>query len=303
MTDARAATALLLVSAAVGVAATQPVLASAVHGAKEREDVYPLPPPAQLHVATLGWDATTVDLLWAQLLVEYGSHFQEHRDMTVIPNYVDAIVELEPKYKPLYRYVDTMLAYRPLLGTESDVRLARAYLERGRAELPDDPRVCLQYGEFLAFIAPSFLKDPAESERWRHDGAEALGQAVLLGADAERALTAATVLSRTGGTEEAVDYLKRAYAFTEHPSMRAVHDAIGKRLAELQASQLVEEADRTSQEITGRWQRELPFLDRDQYLLLGPLSDPARCAGFDAAGDQACARDWDDVTAAKPPSP
>jgi hypothetical protein len=294
--DARAATALLLISAAVGVAATQPVLADAAHGAKEREDVYPLPPPAQLHVATLGWDATAVDLLWADMLVEYGAHWQQHREMTVIPNYVDAILELEPKYRPVYRYVDTLLAYRPLQGTEDDARRARAYLERGRAELPDDPRVCLQYGEFVAFIAPSFLKDPAESDRWRHDGAEALAQAVLLGADAERALTAATVLSRTGGTQEAVDYLRRAYAFTEHPSMRAVHDAIGKRLAELQSSQLIEEADRTSQEIDGRWQRELPFLDRDQYLLVGPLMDPARCAGFDAARDPACARDWDDVT-------
>jgi tetratricopeptide (TPR) repeat protein len=274
---------------------TQPVLATAAHDAKEHVEVYPFPPPAQLHVATLGWDAAAVDLIWSDLLVEYGTHWQQHREMTDIPNYVNAIIALDPKFAPIYHYVDTLLAYRPLLGTEADVRLARAYLERGKAELPDDVKTWMEYGEFLAFIAPSFLHDPAEVDRWRRDGAEGIAHAVLLGADAERALTAATLLTQAGQSDEAVDYLERAYAFTEHPSMRAIHDAIGKRLAALQSTRIADEADRAARAVDERWQQEWPFLDRDHYLLLGPRPDAARCAGVAASDDPSCGRDWDAI--------
>ncbi len=286
------AVALLFAVAVLGVAYTQPRLASMVHTVKQ-DDVYALPPPVELHAATLGWDAAAVDLLWAKLLVEYGVHWSEHREFTDVSNYVDAMLELEPDYAPVYKFIDTMLAYRPLQGTEDDVRKARAYLERGTRERASDPSVWLEYGQFLAFIAPSFLRDQAEREAWRKAGASAMGRAVELGADAERAMTAASLLSRAGATEEATRYLERAYAFTEHPSMREVHDAIGRSLAALHANAIRDDADRAEQAFNERWQRELPFLSRGRYLLLGPVIDIARCSGLAAATDRPCDRDWD----------
>jgi hypothetical protein len=284
--------ALLFVACAAGVAVLQPRLAKRAHDIKEVGDVYPLPPPAELHVATLGWDAAWVDLLWSQLLVDYGIHWTEHREFLETPHYADAILELEPTYAPLYRFIDTMLAYRPMQGTEQDVREARVYLERGTRERPDDKDLWMEYGQFIAFIAPSFLKDPVELAQWRKDGAEAMGHAVELGGEPDRALTAASLLSRAGAVQAAVGYLERAYAFTEHPSMSAVHEAIGRRLAELQASGLRDAADATVRAIDGRWQAELPFVSRDRYLLLGPTPDAARCAGLAGADDPACTRDW-----------
>jgi hypothetical protein len=288
----RAAALVLLVASAAGVARLQPRLAATAHQIKEGADVYALPPPAQLHTATLGWEAAAVDQLWAQLLVAYGTHWSEHRDFTDTPSYADAILELEPTYAPLYRHIGTMLAYRPLQGTDADVRRARAYLERGTRERPDDADLWIEYGEFIAFMAPSFLHDQAESGRWRKDGAEAIGHAVELGAEAERALTAATVLGKAGATQEAVRYLERAYAFTEHPSMSAIHEAIGRRLAELEDTELLEAADAAARAVDDRWQREMPFVSRDRYLLLGPVVDPARCAGLPGADDAACAHAW-----------
>jgi tetratricopeptide (TPR) repeat protein len=283
---------LLFVTAALGVARTQPRLAQTVRAIKERDDVYVFPPPAELHVATLGYDAAAVDLLWAKLLVEYGTHWAEHREFRDTPNYVDAILELEPTYAPVYKYVDTMLAYRPLRGTEDDVRRARAYLERGTRERSQDATLWMEYGQFLAFIAPSFLHDSAEIDRWRKTAATAIGHAVELGADADRALTAATLLTRAGANEEAIRYLERAYAFTEHQSMAEVHEAIGNRLAALQANAMREAADAAARAIDARWKRELPFITRDLYLLLGPVVDVLRCSGLAAANDPACARDW-----------
>jgi hypothetical protein len=286
-----AATVLLLVCAS-GVARLQPRLAATTHEVKEADDVYPLPPPAQLHAATLGWDAAVVDLLWSNLLVDYGTHWTEHREFVETPRYADAILELEPTYAPLYRYIDTMLAYRPLQGTDDDVRKARAYLERGTRERPEDRDLWMEYGQFVAFIAPSFLHDDAEIARWRADGAAAMGHAVELGGDAERALTAATLLTQAGATEAAIRYLEHAYAFTEHPSMASVHDAIGKRLAALEANGMRQAADAAARRIDERWQAELPFVSRDEYLMLGPAVDPLRCAGLQGADDAACERDW-----------
>jgi hypothetical protein len=288
----------LLLSSVGGVAALQPRLANTAHAVKEVGDVYALPPPAQLHLATLGWDAAAVDLLWSKLLVEYGTHWTEHRAFLDTPAYADAILELEPDYAPLYKYIDTMLAYRPLQGTADDVRKARAYLERGTQTRPGDRDLWMEYGSFVAFIAPSFLHDPAEIKQWRADGAAAMGHAVELGADANRALTAATLLTDAGATQAAIRYLERAYAFTQHPSMASVHDSIGRRLAELQAQGLRTAADAVARDIDARWRQDLPFLTRDQYLLLGPVVAPARCSGLQAAEQPECSRDW-----GSPPAP
>ncbi len=283
---------LLFAVAATGVARLQPPLAKAAHEVKQRDDVYALPPPAQLRVATLGWQAAAVDLLWSKLLVEYGIHFAEHREFYDIPNYVDAILELEPDYAPVYRYVSTMLAYRPLHGTDADVRRARAYLERGTRERPDDARLWLEYGQFIAFVAPSFLQDAKEADAWRTTGAEAIGHAVELGEDADRALSAATMLTRAGATDQAIRFLEHAYEMTEHPSMIEVHEQIGRKLATLQRSAIRDAADAAARRVNERWEREMPFLSRDLYVLVGPATEPLRCVGVAAPGDPSCARDW-----------
>ncbi len=318
MTRGTLGAALVLSFASLGVARTQPRLAATVHAVKERDDVYPLPPPAQLHAATLGWDAAAVDLLWADLLVAYGEHWSERRDFADVPKYVDAILELEPTYAPVYRLVDTMLAYRPLQGTRDDVRRARGYLERGTRERPYDAALWMQYGQFVAFIAPGFLADDAERAAWRRDGAKAIARAVDLGADADRALAAANMLTRAGERQAAISFLERAYAFTEDSSMQEVHDLIGLQLAGLEATARLEAADAVSRAIDARWQAELPFLTRDHYLLLGPSVDVLRCAGraddadlgggtgtpdgagAAADGARACARHW--PSALEPPS-
>ena len=231
------------------------------------------------------------------LLVEYGTHWAEHREFTDVSKYIDAILELEPNYAPVYKYVDTMLAYRPMQGTEADVRMARLYLERGTRERPDDAAVWLEYGQFIAFVAPSFLQAQTEKDAWRKDGATAIGHAVELGGDAERALTAASMLTDAGERDAAVRYLRSAYTFTEHPAMMELHQAIGRRLASLEASVMRDAADAMDEAINARWQSDLPYVTRDQYMLLGPVTSPAACAGIDGYGEAPCerpecCRDW-----------
>lgn len=282
---------LVFLAAAGGVALTQPRLARIAHTAGDREDVYALPPPAQLRAATLGWDAAAVDLLWATMLVQYGSHWQDHREFTDGVRYAEDILAIEPTYEPLYRYIDALLIYRPLQGTASDARAARAIFERGTRERPFDGRLWRDYGQFLAFVAPSLLTEPAEQKAWRETGASAMVHAAELGGDVETALAAAGVMSKAGQRDAQVRFLKKAYALTADPSMAPQHEQIGRQLAALLGQELDDQADVVARAIHERWQRDMPAVSRDDYLLLGPAVDTARCAGLAGADDPACARE------------
>ena len=120
------AIAAVLVVCEVGVYFLRPALAAAEHNVKQREDVVLIPPPTELKLLSLGYNAATVDYLWGKTLVEYGIHSAENRpiDMT---RYIDAIMALEPSYRPMYFYLDTLLVFHPPRGTEEDARRARAY--------------------------------------------------------------------------------------------------------------------------------------------------------------------------------
>lgn len=274
----------LLAAFAGAVAWLQPSLATTLHDAKARQDVYLFPPPQELRAMTLGWTAAATDLVWAKLHVEYGMHWSEKRAFPDLDRYVDAIIVLEPDYQPLYLYVDTLLVYRPIEGFEDDARKARAYLERGTRERPDDYKVWQHYGEFLAFLAPAWLSSDDERNDWRRDGAEALLRAVELGGDVSRAVPASRVLSRSRELRaQARDHLRRAYVMTDDPAERA---EISARLSELEAdggaSEAVvsrEAAQRDIAYIDRRWARDYPFVARGTFLILGPVPDPLACVG------------------------
>ncbi len=290
--SARLAVALLLLTTVLGVARTQPRLSAAAHEVKERDDVWVLPPPDDLRAAVLGYTAAATDLLWAKLLVEYGIHMAEHHPFADLNLYIDAIIALEPDYAPLYRYLDTMLVYRPGHGTEQDARAARRYLERGLAERPLDNKVWLQYGQFVAFLAPSFLSSDADKEQWRRDGSEALMRAVELGADADRSLAAAAMLKRWGKGDAARRYLSQVFALADDEKTRA---EIADQLRALNEGDEQDTAQRTIYAIESQWRREMPFVPRGEFLLLGPVTDRAACAGLSRSGDAPCSRAWDDA--------
>jgi tetratricopeptide (TPR) repeat protein len=276
---------------ALGVAATQPSLAARFHAVKAREDVYVLPPPEELKVASLGYRAAMAEQIWAKLLVEYGIHWAEKRPFPDIEKYLDAILALDPKFPMLYKFVDTLLVYRPIKGEREDAIKARAYLERGTRERPWDPDVWLHYGEFVAFLAPSWLPDE-ERDGWRRDGALAIARAVELGADPDRVLPAASILDRTGEQKAAIRNLQRAYALTDDPEQRA---ELAAKLAQLRAVAEKDEAELDMAFIERRWRRDYPFVRRGVYMLIGPIRDPLACAGHEAAHRPRCASQWDDV--------
>lgn len=285
------ATAALLVAGMAGVALTQPSLARTLHDTKAREDVYLFPPPAQLQILTLGHGAAAVDLLWVKLRIEFGVHFIEHRPFPDVYHYVDAILALESDYAPLYKYVDTLILNSLDAPTEGDALRVREYLERGTKERPGDREVWLHYGQFLAFMGPTYVKDPVLLESWRKEGALALSRSIELGGDAGRSLSVAFLLNKAGERDAAVRSVRRAFALTDDP---AVRERLAAQLARLEASDEQEAAQDDAAFVANAWHKDYPFLSRGSFLLLAPHRDTLRCAG---PGHRAaeCSTDWHDV--------
>ncbi|MEO8800881.1 MAG: hypothetical protein ABI551_23520 [Polyangiaceae bacterium] len=279
---------LLAAAGSAGVAFLQPGLAARVHDVKEREDVYALPPPTELKLMTLGYKAAVVDQLWAKMLVEYGIHWGEHRNFTSLDNYIDAIMALEPDYAPLYHFAPTLLVYRPLQGYEKDARKARAVMEEGTRQRPEDWHVWMDYGQFIAYLAPSWLPE-GERNQWRRDGAVAIAKAVELGADPDRSIDAAIALSKYGRRDAAVRELQRGYALTDDPGKRA---EIAARLEQLQAATEREAVEHDLETLEKEWRQTYPFVSRGEYLMLGPKIDPIACAGPANGQRPECAHDW-----------
>lgn len=276
---------------AVGIGLLQAPLMGQLRNVKLRDDMSALPPARDVRVLAFGYRAAAADAVWASLLVEQGTRASEKRPFAAVTRYIDAIIELDPKHPSIYKFADSLIIYRTVgVADEADARMARAYLERGTKEFPYDHRIWLQYGQFLAFLGPSFLKDEAEVEQWRRDGAFAMARAVELGEDADRVLTVATLLGKAGETKAQIANLQRAYAMTDNPDTR---QQILMKLQRLNASTGMSEVVEVVEQ---EWQRRFPFLSRGSTLLLGPQRDPALCAGPESWKDPRCPRDWTAAT-------
>jgi hypothetical protein len=278
---------------ALGIRSVQPALAAKVSKVHVKDDTSALPPPQELRALTFGYHAATADVLWASLLVEHGIHFQEKRKFPGIRAYLDGIIELDPRHPMVYAFVDTLvlLAKPGEVGNEEDARAAREYLERGTKERPYDHDVWLHYGQYMAFLAPSFLQDPAEIERWRTEGALAISKSVLLGADPDRSLAAATLLSRAGEKKAAILQLQRAYAIADNPDTRL------QILGKLRRLETTPDAEGTVARVEHEWRSRYPFLSRHAAILIGPYRATAACAGPEPSRAPGCAGTWADIDA------
>ena len=80
------------------------------------------------------------DLLWCRLLVYYGSNWGGEGDLSQVEDFLDNIVALDPRFKPVYEWGAFAVAYRTGTATQEEFRSSLRYLERAMKEFPDDYR-------------------------------------------------------------------------------------------------------------------------------------------------------------------
>ncbi|RYZ02898.1 MAG: hypothetical protein EOO73_29695 [Myxococcales bacterium] len=294
--SSRAADALglgLALAGALVVGLCRAPLAKSFSEVKEGAAAYLLPGVEQTYVGSLGYRSAMADVIYGHVLVSYGLHFQRRRLFEHVGDYLDVINRLDPTFRAPYWYADTLLTLQPQAPPESFYRRARAIQERGLRNLPYDQELWSSSGQFLAYLAPGRLSNPAEQEEFRRAGAQHLMQACnLIGSNDNipyHCVTAARLLNREGQVGAARDMLVRLQNMSEDPKLQ--------ELAAAYLSQIAGQDERmklaaVQQRFRDEWQADLPLSPRVEIGALGPRFDAAACAGLRPSEPSRCATSW-----------
>jgi tetratricopeptide (TPR) repeat protein len=284
---------LLVLSAGAAIGVLQPVLNARFHELRVTSDVYALPPPEQVVVASLGYRAALADVVYAHVLVAYGLHFQEKRRFEFVGEYLDTVNALDPTFRQPYRFADTLLVMSPVAPRLQDYEKAREILERGIKNLPFDSELWLTAGQYLAYLARPHLPDEKMQNAWKLRGAEILSRACELASNNEnipyQCVTAARLFDVAGEREAAIESLRRILTVNDDPEIeRLAYGYLSKYLSERER----ETQERRKKAFNDAWKHDLPFVSKDMVLILGPRVDTARCAGAESSDEAGCETSW-----------
>jgi tetratricopeptide (TPR) repeat protein len=259
---------------------------------REKSDVYALPSPEQVVVASLGYRSALADLIFAHVLVWHGLHFEQKRRFEFAADYLDTVSTLDPTFRETYYFGDTLIAMQPVSPRREDYHRARALLEKGLRMRPHDTELWLSTGQYIAYVAAPWLEDPKEQAEWKLAGARILARACEMVGSNENipynCIGAAGILTRAGEREATIQFLERVLAASDDEELRArAIQYLQRALGERSRERLQARADR----LRKAWKADLPFVSLTSELILGPPNDPAACAGLAPRGP-ACAATW-----------
>ena len=284
---------------AAGVTALRAPLVEKFAKVRERSDVYALPKPEQVVVASLGYRAALADYLFAHVLVWHGLHFGERRRLEFAAEYLDTIATLDPTFRDPYYYGDTLIATQPTKPRHEDYVRARRLLERGMEARPFDTELWLSSGQFIAFVAAPWLDDPKEQAEWRLAGARRMARACELVGSNENipfpCIAAANLFTKAGQTEATIRFLERFLVVNDNDELR---DLALRLLAQATDERERDRAKIRADEIRAASRADLPFVSFTKSLVVGPGFDPAFCAGDDERRE--CATSWSEWRARAP---
>jgi tetratricopeptide (TPR) repeat protein len=266
---------------------------------KETTETYLLPPPEHLVVMSLGYRSALADVLWANILVTQGLRLGERRRFDIAIEYLDAVNELDPKWREPYKLADSLVTLQAKATPLEQVRGVRRILERGVRERPNDAELWLILGQFTGQIAPgTYLDDvdPVEAQRWREEGSEYLARAAELAPPnsniAWQAMGAGRVFANSGRLDRAIEMFSAILATTDDPELRERVEALLEKLQRDTGGR--RSGKRTRVSCSGTCSARLTGASRSKALLLGPGRDPAACAGGarSRADERTCPPSW-----------
>ncbi|HET9958538.1 MAG TPA: hypothetical protein VFQ61_28785 [Polyangiaceae bacterium] len=289
-----------LVAGSIGViAALRAPLAAAHASVQRQEDVFGLPRADLTRVLSLGYRSALADLLFAHVLVDYGLHFQDKRRFEFAASYLETIVALDPKFREPYRLADTLIVLQPTAPRLEDYRAARRLGEQGLREFPYDAELWLIVGQYLAYLASAHVPSN-ERDEYRLEGARKLARACELVSSNQNipyhCITAAALLNQIGQQSAMKSFIERVMAISDDAEIRSVAGGyLGRVLGQVERDAVEERGRR----LRALWSRDLTFVSREMWLLLGPRFDPAMCAGSGHHREPACATSFRDLTEAE----
>jgi hypothetical protein len=282
-----AATSALIAALALGAARVARLAAEAEAPRAIADEPY-APTPGAAPMIALGYRELFADLLFLRLRGYFGGPDSTARGVAAL---VEAIVALDPRYQRIYEWGGRAITLASH-GVDNAAHLrAIAVLEAGMAAFPDDWKLPYLAGEI--YTQDLVTRDPAQRRAWDERGTLYTESAIRKpNAPAQAATWAATMRTRLGQHQRAVDGLREMVLVTTDDDARARLLAKLAELEQTSAHELAAELLDARHQFEARWLAERPAVPASVYVLVGPplaaRFDPAELAtgGRELAGAQ-----------------
>ena len=275
----------LLLLAIAGAVRVVRLEAVAQHRLAQRyEDVYYLPRAEALPLVSLGYHSALADLLWCKSLVYFGEDIAHRGEVKHVFRYTDAILALDPDFKPAYRWIATAAIYRPTAVSMEAGLAAADYLGRAVARWPNDGELHWEYGSLLRFELAPLEVDPLRKRALLERAAPHLEAAARLGAGPPwLALNSVDLLNKLGRTEQAIRHLEELQGTVQD---EAVKKEIEERLAELRSHAYLEAIRTANATFEREWHASYPYLSAGLFLLIGPKPQARQASLLEGGSDE-----------------
>ena len=222
-----------------------------------------------------GYREFAADLLWIRT-VGYSSSGEDSSDGDAA--LVDAIDALDPRYEEIYKSGAARITLAKYGVNEQSFLEAARLLEQGSRLFPDNWKYPFDAGQIYV-LDLAFLKkkdDPQRERAYNELGVHWLEHAVRLpGAPASAATLAATMQSKMGRTQQAIDSLRTIILTTDSEDLRhRLYEQLAK-LEHQSEGDLRFTLREERKAFLDLWQHDRPALPASMYLLLGPHANPS----------------------------
>jgi hypothetical protein len=253
------------------------------------------PAPDTAPIVTLGYRELFADLLFLRLKGYFGGRENTANGVAAL---VEAIIALDPQYQRIYEWGARAITLAGRGVDNAAYLRALAVLDAGAQQFPDDWKLPYLAGEI--YTQDLQTANPAERRAWDERGTLLTESAIRKpNAPAESATWAATMRTRLGQHQRAVDGLREMLLVTNDDKARA---RLVAKLAELEngaASELASELLDARRAFESTWLAARPAVPASMYVLIGaPLT-----AAFDLADLATGGRDLVGTHAIERPEP
>jgi hypothetical protein len=232
-------------------------------------DLLYLPSSKTLRWLAMGHTELASDLIAARANVYYGSLLSTKAPQRWLDQYLNAAIDLDPRFHRLYQSGAAMLVYYGGAIKVEAVEKANSLLVRGEKAFPTDWNIPFQLGFNLFFELPSASgPDDPRVPGWRAAGVEALERAALFeGVPDWLPNLTARLLTKQGATELAIRHLEQAYATTSSEETRA---QIRGKLEVLQRNTLVQQIESGRKDLEDELARGYDYAPEAFTVIAGP---------------------------------
>lgn len=195
-----------------------------------------VPSGQSLRLMAMGHNEAMADLLWLNALSFYGRYRIINDNVEWLDPHINAIVEVDPKFRLVYEWAGAVIMYGGEINNES-VMASNRVIERGVERFPFDWSLRMMLG--INYIYELIPRTPAElalETDWRRYGAEQLAVgAGLPNAPETLRLASASQLRRRAGWERIARSLEEIYLVTESDEARTIRSHIDSHLLDADA--------------------------------------------------------------------